>query len=260
MPVGQQNATHRHGLPTIEHSYVVQRLLGAAGLAGTGLSVARLFGRHQEVILTAVDHFGERRDDLVAAEPANQKLANLGYAIRLRNYWNFSVANRLELSASAATGRREQPLAFSVGAVNAAVARQSVLAVDVSYRREAARSWVVQAELMKQLNGGNVKLPAGTRAEDYAGPTRDFSGAYLYAGYRLSRRHLLGARWDWVQDPEADGARLLAGAVTFEFLPGEFTRLVAWLEHRSVQSLGSTNRILLQAVFGLGPHGLATSY
>lgn len=262
MPVGKQNTTHRHDLHTVEHGYVVQRFLGEEGLKGTGVYLARVFapfGFYQEVILTAVNRFGEAGEDLVATEPANQKLINLGYSARVRNYWDLSQSSNLELSASAVTGRKEQPLAFSVGEVNATLARQTVFGADLTYRwrplqQGLYRSFILQAEVMKQLNGGNVQLPAGAHVEDYAGPTRDYSGAYVFARYQIGRRHYLGARWDWVQDPEADGSRLMAGTALLEFFPSEFSKLVAAFEHRSVNSLGSTNRILLQATFAVGPH------
>ncbi|HEV8612564.1 MAG TPA: hypothetical protein VGQ73_03575 [Gemmatimonadales bacterium] len=262
MPVGKQNTTHRHDLHTIEHSYVVQRFLSADGLKGTGIYLARAFspfGFYQEVILTAVDRFGKDPADLAADEPPNKKLTGLGYSARLRNYWDFSQASNLELSGSAITGRREQPLAFGISGVNAALARQTVVGVDLTYRwrplpQGLYRSFILQGELMKQLNKGKVLVPSGFTPEEYRGPTRNFTGAYLFARYQITRRNYVGARYDWLQDPAANGARLLSGMAELEFFPREFSKLVAAFERRSLKSAGSTNRILLQASFAVGPH------
>jgi len=262
MPVGKQNTTHRHDLHTVEHAYVVQRFLGEEGLKGTGVYLARVFapfGFYQEVILTAVDRFGEAPEDLVAEESPNKKLSGLGYSARLRNYWDFSQSTNLELSASAMTGRREQPLTVSLGEVNAALARQSVVGLDLTYRwrplqQGLYRSFLLQGELMKQFNHGKVLLPQGVDPADYAGPARDFTGAYLFARYQVTQRGFLGGRFDWVQDPEADGARLLAGTILHEFFPSEFSKLVVAFERRSLQGAGGTTRLLLQASFAVGPH------
>jgi hypothetical protein len=262
MPVGKQNTTHRHDLHTVEHSYVVQRFLGEEGLKGTGIYLARVFsplGFFQEVILTAVDRFGEAPEDLAADEAPNKKLTGLGYSARLRNYWDLSQATNLELSASAITGRKEQPLAFGISGVNAALARQTVVGMDLTYRwrplqQGLYRSFILQGELMKQLNKGKVVLPSGFTLDEYRGPMRNFAGAYLFARYQITQRNYLGARWDWVQDPEEDGSRLMAGTALLEFFPSEFSKLVAAFERRSIRSVGSTNRILLQAAFAVGPH------
>ena len=82
-----------------------------------------------------MDRIGEAPEDLTAEEPANKKLSGLGYSARLRNYWDLSEAANLELSASAMTGRKEQPLAFgSRRDINAALARQTTAGVDFTFR------------------------------------------------------------------------------------------------------------------------------
>jgi hypothetical protein len=261
-PFGKQNTTHRHDLHTVEHSYVVQRFLGEEGLKNTGVYLARVFsplGFYQELILTVVDRIGEAPEDLVAEEPANKKLSGLGYSARLRNYWDLSEASNLEISASAMTGRKEQPLAFGINDINAALARQTTAGADFTFRwrpleQGLYRSFILQGEVMKQFNHGSVTLPEPFVPDDYAGPTRDFSGAYLFARYQVSRRTFLGGRYDWVQDPEADGVSLTAGSGMLEFFPSEFSKLIASVERRSLKGLGGTTRFLLQASFAVGPH------
>jgi hypothetical protein len=261
-PFGKQNTTHRHDLHTVEHSYVVQRFLGEEGLKGTGVYLARVFsplGFYQELILTAVDRIGEAPEDLVAEEPANEKLSGLGYSARLRNYWDLTEAANLELSASAMTGKKEQPLAFDIDEVNAVLARQTTAGLDVTFRwrpleQGLYRSFILQGEVMKQFNHGTVRLPPLLQPGDYAGPTRDFSGAYLFARYQISRRTFIGGRYDWVQDPEADGVSLTAGSGILTFFPSEFSKLIASVERRSLKGFGGTTRVLLQASFAIGPH------
>jgi hypothetical protein len=247
MPVGKQNTTHRHDLHTVDHSYVVQRFLGEESLKGTGIYLARVFaplGFYQELILTATERFGEAPEDLVAAEPPSHRLSGLGYSARLRNYWDLSEASNLELSASAITGRRETPLEVPEADVNATLARQTVGAVDLTFRwrplqQGLYRSFILQGEVMKQFNPN---------------PARNYTGAYGFARYQLSRRGYLGARYDWLQDPEQGGVTLNAGTLLYEYFPSEFSKLVAAVERRSWKDLGGTTRFLLQAAFALGPH------
>ena len=265
-PVGKQNTTHRHDLHTVEHSYVVQRFLGEEGLKGTGLYLARVFspfGFYQEVILTAVDRIGEAPEDLAAEEPANEKLSGLGYSARLRNYWDLSEAANFELSASAMTGVREQPLTQGVDVgdqlVTAALARQTTVGVDATFRwrpleQGLYRSFILQGEFMRQLNRDPENIPPPLGLADYAGPRRTFSGAYLFARYQVSRRTFVGGRYDWVQDPEAGGVSLTAGSGILTFFPSEFSKLTATVERRSLKGFGGTTRLLLQATFAIGPH------
>jgi hypothetical protein len=274
MPVGKQNTTHRHDLHTIEYPYVIQRFFGPEGLKGSGLQASRVFspfGFYQELIVDAVDRFGEREDSLTPFEPVNKSLGGLGYAARLRNYVDISEAANVELSFSAITGRREQPLEDAYSAqlangVNAAVARQSVVGVDLTYRwrplqQGLYKSFIVQSEIMHQINERDPGIPGANGCEacaiaslGYAGPTRDLTGAYVFARWQLTQRGFVGSRYDWVQDQQNDGRTLNAGSVYLEWFPSEFSKLVAGYEAVSPSGGTTVNRLLLQASFALGPH------
>lgn len=264
MPVGKENTTHRHDLHSIEYPWVLQRFLGPEGLKGTGIYASRIFspfGFYQELIVTATDRFGEAPDGLRATERANKRLTGLGYSARLRNYWDLSQASNLELSMSAVSGRREQPV--SGGAtVNAALARQSVVGADLTYRwrplqQGLYRSFILQGEVLRQLNQRSPDLPAatGSGVAVYDGPRRDFTGAYLFSRWQASRRGYIGARVDALQDPDYAGGTTRAASGYLEFFPSEFSKLVAGVE-RVAPPLGnpSFTRVILQATFALGPH------
>ena len=268
MPVGKQNTTHRHDLHTIEYSHPLQRFFGPEGLKGTGIYASRVFapfGFYQEVILTAVDRFGEAPEDAPSTlEPINKKLGGLGYSARLRNYWDLNEANNVELSVSGVTGQREQPLLLDGEPASFSTpARQSVIGADITYRwrplqQGLYKSFIVQAEFMVQLNERDPRLvlPEGSFPADYtyAGPDRDFSGAYAFARYQIARRGYLGARFDTFQDEAADGRTSTAASGYFQYFPSEFSKLLAGYERYSPAEGSATNRFLLQATFALGPH------
>ena len=274
MPFGKQNTTHRHDLHSIEYPYVIQRFLGPEGLKGTGLQGSRVFsplGFYQELLLTAVDRLGEAEEGLTPLEPVNESLGGLGFSARLRNYVDLTEAANLELSFSAMTGRRERPLSETYAAsfddgTNAALARQSVLGADLTYRwrplqQGLYRSFILQGEVMRQLNDRSPSIPipanctsCGALSTSYAGPLRDFTGAYVFARYQTSRRAFLGGRGDWLQDEQNDGRTLRAGSVYVEWFPSEFSKLVAGYEAVSPAGGTVTHRLLFQAAFSLGPH------
>jgi hypothetical protein len=265
MPIGKQNTTHRHDLHTIDYPYVIQRFFGAEGLKGTGIYAARIFapfGFYQELIVTAVDRFGEAPEGLATIEPVNKKLGGLGYSGRLRNYWDLNEASNIELSFSGITGKREQPVLGASESL-ATPARQSVYGADFTYRwrplqQGLYKSFILQAEFMQQVNERDPTLelpddvfPGGLL---YGGPNRNFAGGYAFARYQLTPRGFLGARFDTFQDEAAAGRTSTAASGYLEYFPSEFSKLVAGYERYSPAEGSASNRILLQASFALGPH------
>jgi hypothetical protein len=259
LPFGKINVTHRHDLHTVEYPWIIQKFFGPEGVKGTGVYVSKIlapFGFYQELILTANDRIGEAPEDLVTEVPSNKELDALAFSARFRNYFDVSESANLELSASALTGKREQPFDFGLTPpapdVNAINTRQSVLAGDLTFRwrplqQGLYRSLIVQAEFMRQVNE-RVSDP------NFLGPTRDFNGAYGFARWQLTRRLYLGGRYDWLQDPELGGETFTAGSGYLEWFPSEFSKLMVGYERTMPKGFEATNRILLQAAFALGPH------
>jgi hypothetical protein len=260
MPFGKQNLTHRHDLHTIDYPYVIQRFLGEEGLKGTGLHASKVFspfGFYQEFIVSAVDHLGDD-EGLTPQEPSSAELSGLGYMARLRNYWDLTPNANLEISASASTGKRAQPLDVP-DEINAVNARQSVLGFDITYRwrplqQGLYKSFILQAELMRQLNEADPTLPDDVTPDAYLGPRQNFNGAYIFSRYQLSRRGYLGARGDFLQDPESDGDNLTAASAYYEFYPSEFSKILAGYERLWPAASTSQGRFIIQATFALGPH------
>ncbi len=284
LPMGKVNLTHRHDLHTIEYPWVVQLLLSDDGLKGTGVWGSRViapFGFYQEVQLVTFDRLSPGEPGLITEEPVNKTLTGLGVLGRLRNYVDLSEAANVELSFSAMTGKREQPLdaTFTVlvqsrsssqlveKQINAILARQSTFGADLTYRwrplqQGLYKSFILQSEVMRQTNQRNPVLPVvvcppGTTpcpVPAFAGPTQDFTGAYVFARLQVSQRQFVGARYDYVQNPENDGRTLNAGSVYLEWYPSEFSKLAAGYEAVKNSGFDLLNRLLIQATFSLGPH------
>jgi hypothetical protein len=283
MPFGKQNTTHRHDLHTIEYPWVIQKLLSDDGLKGTGLWGSRVFapfGFFQELQLTAVDRISPPSTDLTTAEAVNKSLGGLGFSARLRNYVDLTEAANVELSFSALTGKRERALNGSYVAlvdgsgstpatveVNATLARQSTFGADLTYRwrplqQGLYQSFILQGEVMRQVNESNPALPVvecpaapvPCPVADLASPSRDYNGAYLFARFQTGQRQFIGARYDYVQNPENEGRTLTAGSVYLEWYPSEFSKLNFAYEGVKNSGADLVNRLLVQATFSLGPH------
>ena len=268
MPFGKENTTHRHDLHTIEYPWVIQRFLNDDGLKGTGLWLNKVFapfGFYQEVQLTAVDRLHEASEDLVPFEAVNKSLGGFGYSARLRNYVDINEATNFELSGSAITGKVERALLTVTGdplvisGVNATIARQTMLGVDLTLRwrplqQGLYQSFILQGEFMRQINEEHPTVLLTDVPPTAVLPGHDYNGGYVFVRWQIGQRLFIGGRFDDVQDPLEDGRTLLAGSGYLEWFPSEFSKLVAGYERWHPTIFAATNRILFQASFALGPH------
>ncbi|MFI5310674.1 MAG: hypothetical protein ACHQQ3_05545 [Gemmatimonadales bacterium] len=267
MPVGKQNTTHRHDLHTVEYPWVIQKFLSDDGLKGTGVTLSKIFspfGFYQELIVSAIDRFGDPVEGLKADEAVNKSLDGLGFSARFRNYVDISQNANFELSASAITGKRERATGVTsisgADTSNARLGRQSLLGADLTFRWKPLqqglyKSFLLQAEVMHQVSERLAAPPGSLGAGGgYLPMSRDFTGGYVFARWQLSQRLFLGGRYDALQDPAAEGANFTAGSAFLEWFPSEFSKLTAQFERATPSQQPALNRILLQAAFAVGPH------
>ena len=108
---------------------------------------------------------------------------------------------------------------------------------------------------MRQLNEDVADRETPILINRYLGPRDEFDGGYAFARWQLTRRTFVGARYDWLQDPQGDGDTFGAASGYVTWFPSEFSKLVAGYE-RVMPGAGadSENRVLLQATFSVGPH------
>lgn len=258
MPFGKQNTTHRAELHTLEYPWVIQRFLGDHALKGTGVWVSKIFapfGFYQELLVTAVELVpGHEEEELVTEEPLTKGF-RFNYSARLRNYLDLSESANVELSASALMGPRRQAYEFGFAPdaeVNAIAADQAHFGGDLTFRwrplqQGLYRSFIANAEFIYQANARDPD-------PNYLGPSRDFRGAYGFARWQLTRRTYVGARYDWLEDPEEDGRTFKAASGYFQWFPSEFSKVNLAFERTMPRIAPSVNRILVQAVFAIGPH------
>lgn len=229
--VGDLNRWHLHALPETEYPLVYQRFLGEEGLAGIGLSLytalpLSLAGGTHEIYLQGTTaesqplYAGGRQPTLLG---------------RLLNFWQLSRSSYAQLGFTAAGGNNSD-----------STLQSRLLGLDLRYTYrppEAAtrRDITVRAE--------GYRLHASE-----AGSVTNRYGAFVDLQARVSRRWILGARYDWVEAPRGPEDTQWAITPTLTWWQSEFVYLRLEGQHRRGDLIGSQNLLTFQAVWAVGPH------
>lgn len=226
--LGELNRWHVHSVPESDYPLALTTFTGADGLAGAGLSLYRAFGGVGTHELYAQVTAGSND---VLFEGGNRP----AYLLHLNNFWQLTGSTYMQLGATGVYGTNpDTTLKTTMGGVD----------LRFTWRppdRALYREWTVRGELY-----GIEKQRAGT------GDTR--VGAYVGTTYRLGRRWILGARFDYVETPEGpmEITRQIVPTLTWwqsewVFLRAEFTR-------RLTPEGAGRDQFRVQAVWAMGPH------
>lgn len=226
--LGELNRWHVHALPETEYPLVLTTFTGEEGLAGAGVSLYRAFGGLGTHELYAQVTAGS---NAVLFEGGNRP----AYLVHVNNFWQLSGSTYMQVGVTGVYGTNpDTALKTAMGGVD----------FRLTWRppaRALYRDWTLRAELY-----GLNKERAG------AGDTR--FGAYVGTTYRLGRRWIAGARYDYVEVPEGPNeiTRQVVPALTWwqsewVFLRAEYTR-------RLTPTGADRDRLLIQAVWSIGPH------
>ncbi|MGH7513059.1 MAG: hypothetical protein ACREOQ_09065, partial [Gemmatimonadales bacterium] len=229
--LGDLNRWHLHALPETEYPLVYQRFLGPEGLSGVGLSLyttlpVSLLGGTHEVWLQGTT---AESDPLYAGGRQPTVL------FRLQNFWQLNRSTYAQLGFTG-TGGNNDDVAL----------RSRLLGLDfrLTYRPPEAGT---RREITFRAEG--YRLHA-----DELDTTTNRYGTFLDLNAKLSRRWVLGSRYDWVEAPRgaSDTEWRLTPSITWWESEFVFLRLEG--EHRHSDLDGSHNMLSLQAVWAMGPH------
>lgn len=277
LPFGQVAQLHRHELAFPDQPLPVRVLLGADGLRGTGIQLrtARTFsGAVLSLDLAAADRFGARVDSLHPGEPPDQSIAGVTAGGRLGAGFA-AMRSRFDVGVSSITGKREQPIGCvydaTVGpvpcpeAVNAANTRLTVLGAD------ARMTWggdalVVSGEWMRMVVGA-TDLPVFSNnrfAAYYRGVSGTYDGGYVGARARATSWLGVGARGEWLQNPEVGGMNDAWAGGYLDFSPLPDAHVTASYQRRVPSSAAlatmttaerdARDRIVLRGTVVIGRH------
>jgi hypothetical protein len=229
--IGDLNRWHLHALPETEYPLVYQRFLGPEGLSGVGLSLytalpVSLLGGTHEVWLQGTT---AESDPLYAGGRQPTLL------FRLQNFWQLNRSTYAQVGLTGTGGNNDD-----------ADLRSRLLGLDfrLTYRPPAAGT---RREITFRAEG--YRLHA-----DDLGATTNRYGTFVDLNAKLSRRWVLGGRYDWVEAPRgaSDTEWRLTPSVTWWQSEFVFLRLEGEHRHRDLD--GSHNMLSLQAVWAMGPH------
>ena len=229
--LGDLNRWHLHALPETEYPLVYQRFLGPEGLTGVGLSLytalpVSLAGGTHEVWAQATT---AESDPLYAGGHQPTLL------LRLQNFWQLSRSTYAQLGITGTGGNNDDEGLRS---------RLAGLDLRLTYRPPAAGT---RREITLRAEGSRLHATE-------LGTTTNRYGTFVDLNAKLTRRWVLGTRYDWVEAPRglADTEWRVTPSVTWWQSEFVFLRLEG--EHRHTDLDGAHNLLSLQAVWAMGPH------
>jgi len=229
--LGDLNRWHLHALPETEYPLVYQRFLGEEGLSGIGLSLYTalpfsLAGGTHEVWLQGTT---AESDPLYAGGHQPTVL------FRLQNFWQLNRSTYTQLGFTGTGGNNDD-----------VDLRSRLLGLDfrLTYRPPEAGT---RREITFRAEGYRL------HATELDTTTNRY-GTFLDLNARLSRRWVLGARYDYVDAPRGinDVEWRITPSITWWESEFVFLRLEG--EHRDRDLEGTTNTLSIQAVWAMGPH------
>jgi hypothetical protein len=228
--VGDLNRWHSHALPESEYPLVYQRYFSEEGLAGVGFSLYTslpfsLGGATHEVWLQGTS---AESDPLLGG---SRDLLFLG---RLQNFWQLSRSTYAQVGVTGLGGNGADDL------------RSRMVGLDfrMTYRPPEAAT---RRDITFRAEGYRLHT-------DDLGITGNRYGGFLDLSARLTRRWILGARYDHVEVPRGPDDTEWRITPNITWWQSEFVYLRLEGEHRNTELEGSRNMLSLQAVWSMGPH------
>lgn len=229
--LGDLNRWHLHALPETEYPLVYQRFLGDEGLSGVGVSLytalpVSILGGTHEVWLQGTT---------AESDPLYQGGHQPTVLFRLQNFWQLNRSTYTQIGFDG-TGGNNDDLGL----------RSRLLGLDwrLTYRPPEAGT---RREITLRAEGYRLhSTETGITANRY--------GAFVDLNAKLSRRWVVGGRYDWVEAPRGldDTEWRLVPSITWWESEFVFLRLEAEHAHRDIE--GGRNLLTIQAVWAMGPH------
>jgi hypothetical protein len=286
---GRINAVHPHELPWVDSPLVYAAYLGEEGMNSTGGEISRVFapfGVYTELSYSLLDDLGEEipnsqgntvtvngwdsngnpvtvpvsvHEDTTSPPRTLRNFANVA---RARFYGDITEAANVELGFSGALHEPE------------GLEQSRIAGADLTFRWKPLRQGLYRAFVWR--TEGLYSSRKLVQETDLTGtvvrrPMRlDRKGLYSSVEFQAARRWRVGARGDYVEDPEAkdehfrrdDGSefavnksitRAVSPFVTFTL--SEFNRLRVEYQYKRLPSQLNEHRAYFQWTFVLGPHG-----
>jgi len=231
MSVGELNRWHPHALPETDYPLVYQAFLGEDGLAGTGASLytalpVSIAKGTSEVFLQGA---------AVESEPLNDLGHQPALLGRLQNFWQLSRSTYMQLGFTGLAAQNgDSGLKSNLFGADL---RFTYRPPEAGTRKEV--TWRTEGYRLQRLGDA---------------PTTTRYGMYSDLVWRLSKRWVLGGRYDYVEAPFGPEDTNWRATAVVTWWQSEFVylRMQAFRNHRD--STGALDNLTMQVVWALGPH------
>lgn len=226
---GQINRWHAHALPFQTRSLPHLVFIGEESLAQTGVSVHWLLPVHVGGTYEATVEMTRSSNELLFGESSGPS-----YLGHMNGFWQLTRTVDLDLGVSALVGDH----------VDEATATELETRL---FGVEGALTW----RPPESARYRGVTVRGGAMLHD--GALEEAVGAWGAAEVRLGQQWLVGARYDWVENPENPDETAWLFSPTLTWWQSEWVRLRAEYDH--LDGPGETVRkFLIQVTFAMGPH------
>jgi len=231
LAVGELNRWHRHALPETNYPLVYQAFLSPDGLSGVGASLytplpVSLAKGTSEVFLQAASIESEPLNDL------GHQPALLG---RLQNFWQLSRSTYMQLGFTGLAAQNgDSGLKSNLFGADL---RFTYRPPDAGTRKEI--TWRTEGYRLQRIGDA---------------PTTTRYGMYSDLIWRLSKRWVVGGRYDYVEAPFGPEDTNWRATAVVTWWQSEFVYLRMQAFRNHLDSTGSLDNLTMQVVWALGPH------
>jgi hypothetical protein len=227
---GDLNRWHLHALPESDYPLVYQRYLGEDGLSGAGLS---LYTTLPLSIAHGTHEIWLQGTTVESAQLYGSDSRTGTLLGRIQNFWQLSRSTYGQVGFTALGG-------------NGDTTHSRVLGVDLrlTYRPPNAGT---RSEVTFRAEGYRMHT-------DDLGVTASRYGAFTDLTWRASQRWILSGRYDYVETPGLVSRNEWQITPALTWWESEFVYLRLEGQHHHDELAGNDDRLLLQAVFAMGPH------
>ena len=239
---GRTNILHCHSWLYVNQPLAIRNLVAEESVSGEGFALSYILpfksNLHTQLDLGTWTS-GEPGESTQLPDILRGQGAGFNNRFNTARLWNsYAIAENgeLELGCSYAGGNSED-LATSV------TGKVRLTGLDISYRRfgEANRRLLIRGENF-------------WRREELSDTTSTATGYYLFGNYRWDKYNSIGLLYDWSEFPQATDLHesALSLIYTKQFSEQYYLRVQATRGSRP--DCGNYNELLLQWVWGIGPH------
>jgi len=239
--VGKSTSLHRDSLETVDQPFVVQQFLGVEGLSRSGVefnyTLPFSFNSYVADLNIGIMEGGIGEGGNLFAENRRRP----SYYSHLKNYWELSESNNLEVGGTFLTGSGDEDSGNEVKAYG----------LDLVYT-----NWITPIKRFKLQSEAYLQDRSVASGDDSIFDQTPY-GIYALADYRFSERWGVGARYDYVQPVNLSENIETAtkGYSTYlTFFQSEFARWRFQYQRAELLNGTSDDRFMLQATAAIGVH------